>query len=118
MSTEIKDFGLDEAREQFSELLRHLRTDKQRQDFLLWIALEFKGASTGCFSMLCWLIGLTLILIGFMDELNGEKQADVAGKLDEIALELKKRVPPFSVFPSENFVVPQTGEVYGFLYFI
>lgn len=46
MSSNTEEFSLDEARSQFNELLRRFRTDKQRQEFLLWVDLEFKGASS------------------------------------------------------------------------
>lgn len=46
MSSNSEEFRLDEARSQFNELLRRFRTDKQRQDFLLWVDLEFKGTSS------------------------------------------------------------------------
>lgn len=49
---------------------------------------------------------------GFVDETNGEREAKVSAELSEIVLELKKRVPPFTVFPTEKFFVPEDGEVY------
>jgi hypothetical protein len=51
------------------------------------------------------------VRIGFVDEVSGVDDGKVDAKMDEIVLELRKRVPPLSVFPSENFVVPQNGEV-------
>jgi len=51
-----------------------------------------------------------------MDEICGGNSTKVSGKLEEVALELRKRVPPLSVFPSEKFVVPQTGDVCIFIY--
>jgi hypothetical protein len=47
MSSSSEDLSLDDARFQFNEMLRRFRNDKQRQDFLLWVELEFKGASPG-----------------------------------------------------------------------
>lgn len=55
-------------------------------------------------------------LAGFMNETNGEKEAEVSEKLGEIVLELKKRVPPLTVFPTEKFFVPLDGEVCIVLY--
>jgi hypothetical protein len=50
-------------------------------------------------------------IAGFVNETNGEKEAEVSEKLGEIVLELKKRVPQHSVFPTEKFFVPLDGEV-------
>jgi hypothetical protein len=62
----------------------------------------------------CTLTNFSQYLIhiaGFVKETNGEKEAEVSEKLGEIVLELKKRVPPLSVFPTEKFFVPVDGEV-------
>jgi len=53
-------------------------------------------------------------IAGFMNETNGEKEAEVSEKLGEIVLELKKRVPQYSVFPTEKFFVPVDGVVVFF----
>jgi hypothetical protein len=53
MSSISEEFSLDDARSQFNELLRRFRNDKQRQDFLLWVELEYKGASPGMHNYLC-----------------------------------------------------------------
>jgi hypothetical protein len=117
MSSIVEDFSLDDARSQFNELLRRFRSDKLRQDFLLWIELEFRGTSSpGMHSIQFHYVSMSHTIEGFMNETNGENHAEVSEKLGDIVLELKKRVPPLTVYPTEKFFVPLEGEVQQYIF--
>jgi hypothetical protein len=58
--SDSEEMSLDEARGHFSQLLRRFRSDRRREEFLLWISLEFKNASPGMFHMRLILLKLLI----------------------------------------------------------
>ncbi|CAB3367692.1 Hypothetical predicted protein [Cloeon dipterum] len=87
--------SLDDARAKFVEIMGSFRSDRERNDFLLWISMEYDNDKCKP---------------GFLNELESVNKPDVDMKLNDIAMDIRKRVPQYSVFPSENLVVPTVGE--------